>query len=64
MDLALILKSWNAEVHQRNKISDIEGLNSFSISLMLLYFMQHNCCIVDLQELYQKKQTLLTADGE
>lgn len=37
--VALILKRWNKKVKERNKIDSKSGLNSFTICLMLLYYM-------------------------
>jgi DNA polymerase sigma len=46
--LCLILKHWNKFVKDRIGVKKTEGLNSFSISLMLLYFMLNKKVMLNL----------------
>jgi DNA polymerase sigma len=48
--LCLILKHWNKYVKDRIGVKKTEGLNSFSICLMLLYFMLNKGAVVSLQD--------------
>lgn len=56
----MIIKHWNREV--RNKINSINGLSSFAITLMLLYFLQLNGEVQVLEEQFYKSSDKSVAD--